>query len=329
MLYSLWAGKTSGTMNDYNPQQLTAMGHALGKRYAGVPNVIFCVGGEATPNYVDVDRTNALGLALKKGCAGRNLVTVHTTSKHSGSEFFANSSWLDFSMSQGNSSNQQASTDYDASSLVTRDWETTPTKPALMAEHRYESGIEEDPLIQRRLLYQCVFAGAFGHGYGHNALWPMTPHSANGWAAEFWAPGVKKWTDALDTPAARQLHHIKKLLYSRPYLTRIPDQNLVLTGQGKSVATRIQATRDGTAENNEATYLMAYLSAPIKVTLNTAVISAKTLNAYWFSPETGSVEMIKQDFANTGSITLEPKPKSDWVVVVDDARRNYLQPGKN
>lgn len=330
MLYTLWAGTNAGTMNRYTEAQLSAMGLALGKRYAGVPNVIFCVGGEATPpNYIDAERGNALGLALKKGCAGQNLVTVHPESGYSSSSFFASTSWLDFSLCQAKSSNESKSTAYDAAALVSRDWETTPTKPTMMGEHRYESGIKEAPLLQRRILYQCVFAGAFGHAYGHNALWPMTPHTAQPWMLKNWAPGVENWTEALDTPAASQLHHIKALLYSRPYLSRIPDQSIILAGQGVDIATRIQATRDGTSGNNDATYLMAYLSAPIKVTLNTAVISSKTLNAYWFSPEKGSSEIIRRRFDNTGSITLEPKLQEDWVVVVEDAARNYHQPNKD
>jgi hypothetical protein len=51
MIFTLWAGEDSGTMNRYSPAQLSKIGHALGKRYAGIPNVIFCVGGEATPSY--------------------------------------------------------------------------------------------------------------------------------------------------------------------------------------------------------------------------------------------------------------------------------------
>ena len=44
MMYSMWAGKTAGTMNNYTPEQLENMGRALGSRYAGVSNVIFCAG---------------------------------------------------------------------------------------------------------------------------------------------------------------------------------------------------------------------------------------------------------------------------------------------
>jgi hypothetical protein len=154
----------------------------------------------------------------------------------------------------------------------------------------------------------------------------MTPHTAAKWMLHGWTPGVQDWTQALDTPAVRQLHLIRALLYAHPYLQRIPDQTLVTAGQGSTVATRIQATRDGDAAGN-ATYIMAYISAPAMVTLNTSLISALTLNAYWFNPETGATEQIKDGFPNSGTLTLDPRIQGvDWVAVIEDSKKNYTRP---
>jgi hypothetical protein len=326
MLYAMWAGKNAGTMNNYTAAQLHTVGRSLGRRYKGVPNVIFCAGGEASPPYIEEARVNALGLGLKEGCEDRNLVTVHPVSPNSSSKFFSSASWLDFYMSQAKSGNGPKNAAFDAASLVLGDWSVTPAKPTMMGEHRYESGTKEDPLIQRRNLYQCVFAGGCGYAYGHDAIWQMTPHTAQHWMLKGWNPGVDSWTQALDTPAVRQLQHIKALLYSHPYLDRIPDQSLVLSGQGSQVATRTQATRDGTLGRNDASYIMAYISSPRTVTLNTTAISARHLNAYWFSPETGLTEQIREHFDNPGSFTLTKRPRGqDWVVVIEDAARNYLR----
>jgi hypothetical protein len=311
MIYAMWAGEKSGTMNYYTAAQLTKMGHALGRHYRGVPNVIFCAGGEATPHYIEEERVNALGRALKEGCAGRNLVTVHPTSPNSSSKFYASSSWLDFYMSQAKSGSASANANFDAAALVLGDWNIASIKPTMMAEHR----------IQRRSLYQCAFAGGFGYAYGHDALWQMTPHTEQPWMLKGWTPGVTNWTQALDTPAVRQLHYIKTLLYSHPYLSRIPDQSLVLAGQGTNVATRTQATRDGTLGHNDATYIMAYISSPQTITLNTGVIAAPALNVYWFDPAAGSSEVMDTKLANPGSLTLEKRPQGgDWVVVIEAAK---------
>jgi hypothetical protein len=320
MIYAMWAGEKAGTMNHYTAAQLTGLGRALGRHYRGVPNVIFCAGGESTPRYIEVDRVNALGRALKEGCAGRNLVTVHPTSPNSSSRFFASSSWLDFYMCQAKSGSAPANAAFDAAALVLKDWNIVSVKPTMMTEHRYESGAQEDPLIQRRSLYQCVFAGGFGYAYGHNALWQMTPHTGLPWMLKGWTPGVTNWTEALDTPAVRQSHHIKALLYSHPQLTRIPDQSLVLAGQGTNVATRAQATRDGTLGHNDATYIMAYISSPQTITLNTGAIAAPRLNVYWFNPATGSSEVMDRKLANPGSLTLEKRLQGgDWVAVIEAA----------
>ena len=248
-------------------------------------------------------------------------------SEYSTSKFYAASPWLDFYLCQSKSGNAARNTAYDAAGLVLGDWSVAPIKPTMMGEHRYESGTEEDPLIQRRSLYQCVFAGGFGYVYGHNALWQMTPHTAQPWMLKGWAPGVKNWTQALDTPAVRQLHHIAALLYAHPYLTRIPDQSLVLAGQGADIFTRTQATRDGTPGRNDATYLMAYVSSPQRVTLNTAAIAAQTLKVYSFDPATGLHKLLYERLANAGNLTLGPNPQGgDWVVVVEDAAKKYPLP---
>ena len=325
MLYAMWAGEKAGTMNHYTAAQLTTLGRALGRHYQAVPNVIFCAGGESTPRYIETERANALGQALKDGCAGQNLVTIHPTSPNSSSKFYAASPWLDFYMCQAKSGSNPANEAFDAAALVLGDWRSASAKPTMMTEHRYESGTHEDPLIQRRSMYQCVFAGGCGYAYGHNALWQMTPHTGLPWMLKGWTPGVTNWMQALDTPSVRQLHHIKALLNAHPYLARIPDQSLVLAGQGTNVATRVQATRDGTLGHNDATCVMAYISAPRTVTLNTGVMAARKLKISWFNPATGACEVMSGQIENPGRFTLDKRPQDDWVAVIEDAAKSRSQ----
>jgi hypothetical protein len=322
VLFAMWAGEKAGTMNRYSPAELHTLGRALGRKFAGISNVILCAGGEATPNYVDVERVNSLGSGLKEGCEGRNLVTVHPVGGISSSKFYRDADWLDFYLCQAKSGTNPQFAGYDAAALVLNDWAAAGAKPTMMGEQRYESGTQEDPWIQRRNLYQCVFAGGCGYAYGHNALWQMTPHTAQPWMLKGWNPGVGHWRQALDTPAVRQLRHITALLYAHPYLSRIPDQSIVLEGQGMDVFTRTQATRDGSLGKNDATYLLAYITTPRRVVLNTAVIAARMLRWSWFNPATGETEVADPQLRNSGTLTLEPRSVGrDWVVVVEATAR--------
>jgi hypothetical protein len=320
MIYAMWAGEKAGTMNRYSAEQLTMLGTALGRHYAGISNVIWCAGGEASPHYIEPARVNAIGQALKAGSGGRNLVTVHPVSGNSDSRFYADSPWIDFYLSQAKSGNGPVNAAYDAAALVLGDWSLAHARPSMMGEHRYESGTHEDPLIQRRSLYQCVFAGGCGYAYGHDALWQMTPHTRQAWMLKGWNPGVADWTEALDTPAVAQLQLIKGLLYAHPFLSRIPDQGLVLEGQGSEVRSRVQATRDGTPGNSDASYMMAYLSQPAAITLDTSVIGSATLRVSWFDPATGKTTLQAARWTNSGRLQLEADPsRRDAVVVIEAA----------
>jgi hypothetical protein len=325
MLYTMWSGKTTGIMNTYTPEQLFILGRKIGERYRKNRNVILVAGGESSPPYIDTARVNAMGMGLREGSAGNNLISVHPTSPHSNSEFYTNSPWLDFYMSQGKSNINGIN--YDMTKAVSKDYTLSNIKPTMVAEHRYETGTAEDPLIQRRSMYLSVFAGSFGYAYGHNALWQMTPHTAQPWMLKSWAAGVKNWKDALNTESAKQLANIKTLLFAFPYLKRIPDQSIIISGQGDSIINRVEAMRDGNYTTNNATYIMVYISSPKQVIINTSVIAAKKLNVYRFNPATGLSKLLQKNFNNTGSYTSQTEGKEkDGVLVIYDSKSKYYLP---
>jgi hypothetical protein len=155
----------------------------------------------------------------------------------------------------------------------------------------------------------------------------MTPHTAQKWMLSGWNPGVDRWNDALDTPAADQLRHIIPLLMSRPYFERIPDQSLILQGQSDEISGRVQATRDGQLGRRDASYILAYMASPKEIVLTTSVISGKELNISWFNPQDGKTTPLASNFANPGIISLPNPPAAhDWVVIIDDASKAYAAP---
>jgi hypothetical protein len=76
--------------------------------------------------------------------------------------------------------------------------------------------------------------------------------------------------------------------------------------------------------HNDATYLMAYISSPHSITLDTAVIGAQELNVHWFDPATGTSELLHGQLANPGILTVEKRPPDDGVVVIEEAAKNHL-----
>ncbi|HYO23818.1 MAG TPA: DUF4038 domain-containing protein, partial [Lacipirellulaceae bacterium] len=317
MVYSMWAGEKAGTMNRYTAEQLAALGAKLGARLARHKHVILIAGGESSPPYIEAERVSALGAALK-AAAPINLVAAHPCSERSSSQAFAAAPWLDFYMAHVKSGLD--GDDWDAAKYIAEDFATVPTRPTMIGEHRYESGVDEPPALQRRALYQSLCAGAAGYAYGHNALWQMTPHAAAPWMLRNWNPGVAHWSVALSTPAVSQLCHVHALLEQLPGAERLPDQSLVLRGQGQGVADRVQACRDGTLARADATYVMAYVTAPQEVELDTSVIASPSIDAWWFDPATGKRESIAKDARNGGSLALPRRTQGhDWIAVIEAA----------
>jgi hypothetical protein len=171
---------------------------------------------------------------------------------------------------------------------VERDYALEPPKPTLDGEPAYEYPPDAMPekrpvgaLQVRRNAYWAVFAGAFGHTYGTHPIWQMYDEGRK----PLWDV-VTPWHQALDLPGATQLVHLKRLMLSRPHLTRIPDQSVIVSEPPTGID-RIQVTRDGQLGHDDGTYIMAYFPRYQPVTLNTGRIAATTLRGWWYNPRTG------------------------------------------
>ena len=144
----------------------------------------------------------------------------------------------------------------------------------------------------------------------------------------FWQPGddnstgwyENAWTEALDYPGAAQMQHLRRLIESRPFLTRIPDQGVLLSPPGAG-ETRVQATRD-----SEGSTLFVYFSSPRQVVVDPGVLSGSHWRGWWFDPRDGSSREIGT-FRNLGPQPFTPPPGLDRVLVLDDAERGFPAPG--
>ena len=66
-----------------------------------------------------------------------------------------------------------------------------------------------------------------------------------------------------------------------------------------------------------------------KFTVRMDVIKGKEVVGWWYNPRNGEAHIIKT-YSNTGTQTFNtptPGENLDWILVLDDASKNYPAPG--
>ncbi len=294
----------------------------IARRFNDRPNIIWLNGGDIRGDE-HPETWEQIGRTLDQLDPG-HLITFHPFGRTQSSTWFHNSAWLDFNMFQsGHRRYDQAGEDDPATwkgednwRYVLEDYARRPVKPTIDGEPSYENipqGLHDpnEPYWTaadaRRYAYWSVFAGAFGHTYGDNAV--MLMHRP----ADRIIYGVRNyWYEAIDDPGAGQMQHLKNLMLSRPYFERVPDQSLVAGHNGSKYAYVI-ATRG----NN---YAMFYTYTGRSFDVVTGKLSGIQVRASWFNPRNGDTTLIG-DFKNSGTLHFDPpgdeSPGNDWVLILD------------
>ena len=130
------------------------------------------------------------------------------------------------------------------------------------------------------------------------------------------------WSDALQYPGAFQMGHLRALIESRPFLTRIPAPELVPDEADRD---RIHATRD-----SEGCCAFVYAATGGPFTADLSPLSGRTIRAAWYDPRTGKTLPL-DEIPNADSHTFTPPsdgPEDDWVLVLDDAAQEFSLPGR-
>ena len=314
----------------FNPGNAAAYGEWLGKRYKD-KGVIWILGGDRpveSDAHKEVIRAMAKG--LRKGDGGAHLMTYHPMGGGSSAEYFHADDWLDFNMRQ-NGHQAEFTGRYDKTKA---DYDRSPAKPVLDGEPVYEAhpvsfkakelghSVAADV---RRPLYWDLFTGACGHTYGHHSVWQMYDKSRK----PINNP-LNTWREAINDPGAAQMQHGRRLVESRPYLTRVPDDSVIAADE---VATSVPGagTRRFAATRDEAgTYAMVYAPVGRSFAVNMDKITGPKVKAWWFNPRDGKAAAIGE-FPNTGTKRFTPPDPGevlDWVLVLDDAAKNYPPPGQ-
>jgi hypothetical protein len=305
----------------FNTENAKVYGEWIGNRYKDKKNIIWILGGDRNPrNESDVAIWRALASGIVEATNGKAVITFHPQPCELGSaQWFHKDEWLSFNMFQNGHCR-----DNNVYDKIQAAYNLQPTKPVMDAEPIYEDhpvcfNVKDlgtsSAYDVRKFAYLDLFAGAHGHTYGCHDIWQF--YSPNREAVN--GPHVY-WQQAMDLPGANQMTFIRKLIESHPVLERVPDQTIIKENN-YSAAERIQATRGDD-------YLFVYTAAGKPFTILPGKIKGTALQAYWFDPRNGKTTDI-------GKVEIkEPKkfmPPStgyghDWILVVDDAARNYSKP---
>jgi hypothetical protein len=305
-------------------------GKWLGERYKD-KGIIWILGGDRTvENEAQKEMIRAMARGLRAGDGGSHLVTFHPRGGSGSAEIFHGEDWLDFNMRQ-NGHVIEFSGHYDKTAA---DFARAPAKPVLDGEPIYEDhpvsfrpkelghSVAADV---RRPLYWDLFQGACGHTYGHHSVWQMYAPDrdpTNG--------PLMPWYEAIDQHGAAQMQHGRRLIESRPYLSRVPDDSVIVpssvpTSIPGAGTRRFVATRDA-----EGTYAMVYAPVGRTFAVKVDAIKGGKVKAWWFNPRTGKATAIGE-FPNSGTREFTPPDNGeelDWVLVLDDAAKNYPPPGE-
>lgn len=293
----------------FNGENARAYGKWIGSRYKDRANIIWVLGGDRPlQTSLHFEVINSMAAGIKEGDGGRHVMTFHPCGGYSSSYHVHDEAWLDFNMIQ--TGHQALNTDNYNS--VAKDYARTPIKPVLDGEPRYEDhpinfSVQNgyfDDFDARQAAYWAVFAGAFGHTYGHHCIWSMNTEQK-----EYF---IMHWNEAIFRPGGRQMQYLRKLVESRPFFERIPDQDLLV--ENYPGANHLQATRG-------SSYAFVYTPCGLNIRVNMGRISGSQVVAHWYDPRNGKAQRIGT-FENSGVREFIPPSrgrKDDWVLILDDA----------
>ncbi len=308
----------------FTPENAFKYGEYVGARYRDYP-IIWILGGDRNPdNEYRRSIWRSLAKGLKRGDGGRHLMSYHPMGVSSSSMFFPDEEWMDFNMLQSG----HFVWDRDNYNFLMHDYAYSPPKPCIDAEPSYEEMSVAlgagyfGAYDVRKSMYWALFAGAFGHTYGANGIFQFYDSNSPEPPNPVWKPR-KTWREALQLPGASQLQHARWLLESRPFLSRIPDQSILLSFPGTG-AEYTSATRA-----DDGSYAMVYSACGQPFTMDLGKLSGETCKGYWYDPRTG-VSNPAGSFPCRGAQEFVPPSTADepdWVLVLDDNSRGFAAPG--
>ncbi|MBN1262534.1 MAG: glycoside hydrolase family 140 protein [Anaerolineae bacterium] len=321
----------------FNRENARRYGHFLGQRYRDDANLLWILGGDRpAAGYETLWAAMAEGIS--EGMGRRPFFTYHPMGGASSSASLHEAGWLDMNMLQS------GHVMFDAPNweMIAADYGRRPAKPVLDGEPNYEHHPVDPYLRQwtpalgrytgydvRKQAYRAVFAGACGHTYGSHSVWQM------------WTPArepvnfpMPSWDEAIYAPGAAQLVHLKALMLSRPYFSRIPAQELLpdvaptppVGDLETDRYTQRRASHPRATRCANGTYAMVYFPLAEQTLRVDLQALQGQVRAWWYDPRNGKAHPAGE-YPNEVVAFTSPIAGPDWVLVLDSMVQAFGPPG--
>ena len=322
-------------------------GDWIGSRYKDRTNIIWCLGGDRQPIHNGVDYKNVwrrLAEGIGHGVTGRNLkwnvpdehwsdalMTYHTcyetgTGKYSTMSYWDDQDvWIDFIMLQ--SGHGEKPQNY---LQVKEEYDRERTMPVFDGEPAYEQmpaswppTYFHDEWIVRKRAYWSLFAGSFGHTYGHASVWcSLSEKDCAG-------TNTYTWFQALDRPGAWQMRELRDLVDSRPFRDSVPCQEMI--GHKDHCGEDCLDDHRQACVDKNGRYAMIYMTSGGTETVDLSKLSGEKLHVWWFNPRNGESqgpEVMDNSRTKVSFTSPDEGDRKDWVLVLDDADAGFGRPGR-
>lgn len=286
-------------------EKLRAYGRFVGRQFRDLPNIVWMLGGDYTPEKADQWTVTELAVAIREEDPD-HLMTAHHSPGSSAMAAFGEQSWL------------AINTVYSYEATLFRpllaEYGRKPVRPFVLLETTYEGEHDSTPDQVRRQAYWAMLSGACGQFFGNNPIW------------HFDGPGLfpakMTWQQALDAAGSRDIAFLASLFIRLPWQELVPetDHATLREGYGSGITTALTATTTdaklsvsyvpstGTA-GRELTVALGRFPGPVAVR--------------WYNPTNGRfVEAEGSPFVNRGTRRLHTlgdnsTQADDWVLILD------------
>lgn len=343
-------------------------GQWIGNRYKNRNNIIWCLGGDRQPIHKGVDYRNVwrrMAEGLASGVLNKELkyneneeewkdllITYHACHEMETGECSTMSywteeeNWIQFIMLQ--SGHGLKPKNYE---LVEKEYNRASryghkkTMPVWDGEPAYEEMPTSFPdfterhgsWMVRKRAYWALFAGAFGHTYGHCNVWPSVSEKQKN------SMMSGTWCEALDSEGSGHIKILRDFMESVPLMECVPAQEMICQDEEGVMDAHVQA-----AIHKDKKFLCAYLPSGGSYTLKVGELlredaasedsrmeSSKGNSVYgwWFNPrdgkcydekmqETGTAfvcETVHVNGNTAGEMTVtapEQGAEKDWILLL-------------